>query len=50
MENRQVMVIREADADKYATYASMKNAAFAAEGGSAGEKLVKGTIQKNIFG
>ncbi len=50
MENRQVIVIREADSDKYATYEDMKYAAFVAEGGSAGEEIVNGTIQKNIFG
>ena len=37
--NRQVAVIRSADADKYTTFESLKNARVVAENGSAGEEI-----------
>jgi ABC-type amino acid transport substrate-binding protein len=41
MYNTQVAVIKKANADKYKDLKSMAGAAIAAEGGSAGEALVK---------
>lgn len=40
LNNRQVAVIRKADADKYTTKASMASASFVAEKGSAGADIV----------
>lgn len=42
MYNTQVAVIRKTDAKKYTDLASLKGATIAAEGGSAGAKLVQG--------
>lgn len=50
LENRQVIVVRKADAEKYGTYAGMKDAQFVAEGGSSGEEVIKKEISKKIFG
>lgn len=50
MVNRQVMVIRKADATKYTSYESMKNARFMAESESAGEETIKEIIKAKIFG
>lgn len=41
MLNKQVIVIRKADASKYTDIASLKDASFVAEDGSAGEKAIK---------
>lgn len=41
MVNKQVIVINSTNASKYTTVDSMKNATFAAEGGSAGETFIK---------
>lgn len=41
MLNKQVIVIRKDDADKYTDLASLTSAAFTAEGGSAGEDVLK---------
>jgi hypothetical protein len=49
MINRQVIVIRKGDASKYTDYASMKDAKFVAEGSSAGEEVIKTTINNEIF-
>lgn len=45
MYNTQVAVIRKADADKYTDLASLKGATVAAEGGSAGAKLIAGNAE-----
>ena len=50
MVNRQVIVIRKADATKYTSYASMKDARFMAESESAGEETIKEIIKAKIFG
>ena len=50
MINKQVMVIRKTDAEKYTAYSSMKKAAFVAEAESAGEETIKTTINKKIYG
>ena len=44
MVNRQAIVIRKADADKYTSFASMKGAKFAAESESAGESTIRDII------
>lgn len=44
LTNRQAIVIRKADAEKYVDYASMKNAKFAAESESAGETTIRNII------
>mgnify|MGYP001031475854 CR=1 FL=1 len=41
MENRQVAVIRKADAEKYSTLESLKDSRTVAENSSAGEKAIK---------
>lgn len=41
MVNRQVIVVRASDADKYADKDSFADATFVAEGGSAGEGVIK---------
>ncbi len=50
MVNRQIMVIRKADQNKYTSYASMKNAKFTAEKESAGETTIKEIIVGKVFG
>ena len=50
MLNRQVIVIRKADATKYTSYASMKDARFIAESGSAGEETINNIIKPKING
>ncbi len=40
-KNAQVIIIRAADKDKYTTTESLKGAKIVAEGGSAGEKVIK---------
>ena len=40
-KNAQVIIIRAADKDKYTTTESLKGAKLVAEGGSAGEKVIK---------
>lgn len=50
MVNRQAIVIRKADAAKYVSYESMKDAKFTAESESAGEEAVLEIISKKIFG
>ena len=40
--NKQVAVVKKADAGKYTTVESMKNAIMTAESGSAGEEVIKG--------
>lgn len=40
-KNKQVVVVKKADADKYATEESLKNAKFACESGSTGEDIAK---------
>lgn len=40
--NKQVAIIRKADASKYTSKESMKNATMTAESGSAGETVIKG--------
>ena len=49
MVNRQAIVIRKADADKYVSYEAMKDAKFTAESESAGESVVLEVIGKKIF-
>ena len=49
MVNRQIMVIRKADKDKYTSYASMKKARFTAEKESAGETTIKEIIAGKVF-
>lgn len=41
VENAQVVVVKEENKDKYSTEDSLKDAKFAAESGSAGEKAIK---------
>ena len=48
LSNRQVIVIRKADAEKYTTYASMKGAKFAAESESAGETTIRNIIMPKV--
>ena len=48
LSNRQVIVIRKADAEKYTTYASMKGAKFAAESESAGETTIRNIILPKV--
>lgn len=40
--NAQVAIVKKEDADKYQTVESLKDLSFAVEGGSAGEKVLKG--------
>ncbi len=42
LKNRQVAVVKTADASKYSDVASFKNAIMGAEAGSAGESVIKG--------
>ena len=44
--NKQVAIIRKEDASKYTSKESMKNATMTAEGGSAGETVIKGEKDK----
>ena len=44
LTNRQAIVIRKSDAQKYVDYASMKDAQFAAESESAGESTIRNII------
>ena len=49
--NSQVLVIRKADASKYATFAGMKDATFTAATGSVGETLIKsGAVKTAVLG
>lgn len=50
ISNRQVIVIRTADKDKYSSYEKMKSAKFTAAENSEGETLLKGEINKKVFG
>ena len=50
MINRQAIVIRKADLNKYVSYESMKKATFTAESESAGEEAILSVISKKIFG
>lgn len=50
MVNRQAIVIRKTDAEKYNSYAAMKEAKFTAESESAGEETILDIISKKIFG
>lgn len=50
ISNRQVIVIRTADKDKYNAFNKMKSAKFTAAKDSEGETLLKGDINKKIFG
>lgn len=51
VSNRQVAIIRKADAEKYATAEMMAGAKMIAEGGSAGETAIKAqaTLSKNPY-
>ena len=44
LSNRQAIVIRKADVNKYVDYASMKGASFCAESESAGESTIRNII------
>ena len=48
LSNRQAIVIRKADAEKYTTYASMNGAKFAAESESAGETTIRDIILPKV--
>ncbi len=48
LSNRQSIVIRKADAQKYVDYASMKGAKFAAESESAGETTIRNIILPEV--
>ena len=48
LTNRQAIVIRKADAQKYVDYASMKGAKFAAESESAGETTIRNIILPEV--
>ncbi|MBQ3115933.1 MAG: transporter substrate-binding domain-containing protein [Clostridia bacterium] len=51
LTNSQVLVIRKADASKYATFAGMKDASFTAASGTVGETLIKtGAIKTAVLG
>ncbi len=48
LSNRQAIVIRKADASIYTSYASMKDAKFAAESESAGETTIRNIIMPKV--
>ena len=48
LTNRQSIVIRKADAEKYTSYEAMKKATFVAESESAGETTIRNIILPKI--